>query len=173
MSQRKVTLHGARARQTPEDQNEREIRKEIRLVLPQLFGGQHHYFSVYLGELTRPLGESRKIYSSPRPLLDECHTLISASRFEQVRTFRQWLMPIFRKAIDRFIHSGDHMNDSFADLEISQTHSTDFSVLHTYSIIIELLSQTKCYGSILEVPSVTAAVLTSPLIYSYSSTCLC
>jgi mediator of RNA polymerase II transcription subunit 12 len=39
VSQRKVTLHGARARETPEDLNEREIRKEIRAILPQLFGG--------------------------------------------------------------------------------------------------------------------------------------
>jgi mediator of RNA polymerase II transcription subunit 12 len=32
-------LHGPRARETPEDLNEREIRKEIRAILPQLFGG--------------------------------------------------------------------------------------------------------------------------------------
>lgn len=37
--QRRVTLYGPRARDTPEDQNEREIRKEIRAVLPELFGG--------------------------------------------------------------------------------------------------------------------------------------
>ena len=40
VTQRKVTLHGARARETPEDLNEREIRKEIRAILPQLFGGE-------------------------------------------------------------------------------------------------------------------------------------
>lgn len=38
-SQRKVVLYGVRARETPEDVNEREIRKEIRAVLPELFGG--------------------------------------------------------------------------------------------------------------------------------------
>lgn len=38
-SQRKVVLYGVRARKTPEDINEREIRKEIRAVLPELFGG--------------------------------------------------------------------------------------------------------------------------------------
>jgi mediator of RNA polymerase II transcription subunit 12, fungi type len=32
-------MHGARARMTPEDTNEREIRKEIRHILPELFGG--------------------------------------------------------------------------------------------------------------------------------------
>lgn len=39
ISQRKVTLYGARARETPEDLNEREIRREIRVILPELFGG--------------------------------------------------------------------------------------------------------------------------------------
>lgn len=39
VGQRKVTLHGARAREIPEDLNEREMRKEIRAVLPPLFGG--------------------------------------------------------------------------------------------------------------------------------------
>lgn len=49
VSQRKVTLHGARARQTPEDCNEREIRKELRAVLPLLFGGvSAHHFNNYM-----------------------------------------------------------------------------------------------------------------------------
>jgi hypothetical protein len=39
ISQRKLTLHGARARETPEDLNERKIRQEIRTILPELFGG--------------------------------------------------------------------------------------------------------------------------------------
>lgn len=37
--QRKMILHGARARETPDDMNAREIRKEIRAVIPELFGG--------------------------------------------------------------------------------------------------------------------------------------
>jgi mediator of RNA polymerase II transcription subunit 12 len=41
ISQRRVTLHGTRARETDEDLNEREIRKEIREILPELFGGWH------------------------------------------------------------------------------------------------------------------------------------
>ena len=36
-SQRRVTLYGVRARKTPEDQNEREIRATIRNVLPEVF----------------------------------------------------------------------------------------------------------------------------------------
>ena len=37
--QRKLILYGARARETPEDVCEREMRREIRAVLPVVFGG--------------------------------------------------------------------------------------------------------------------------------------
>jgi mediator of RNA polymerase II transcription subunit 12 len=42
--------------------------------------------------------------TSPLPismpvLLDKCGSLISASRFEQVRIFRHWLLPILQKRI--------------------------------------------------------------------------
>lgn len=40
IGQRRVTLYGVRARETPEDANEREIRKQIRSSLPELFGGE-------------------------------------------------------------------------------------------------------------------------------------
>ena len=50
--QRKVTLHGSRVREFPEDLVEREVRKEIRTVLPDLFEGQYgdsfSYFSLCL-----------------------------------------------------------------------------------------------------------------------------
>jgi mediator of RNA polymerase II transcription subunit 12 len=46
ISQRKVTLHGARVRETPEDLNEREMRKEIRAILPELFGGFMFHSSI-------------------------------------------------------------------------------------------------------------------------------
>jgi len=39
LNQRRVILYGARARQTPEDVCEREMRKEIRAILPLVFGG--------------------------------------------------------------------------------------------------------------------------------------
>lgn len=38
-NQRKVALYGARVRETPEDIIERDMRKEIRTVLPSLFEG--------------------------------------------------------------------------------------------------------------------------------------
>lgn len=37
--QRKVALYGPRIRQTPEDMLEREMRKELRAVVPELWGG--------------------------------------------------------------------------------------------------------------------------------------
>ena len=99
-----MTLHGARARETPEDLNEREIRKEIRAILPQLFGGQFLLFApckLLIRIFSNDIGEARTNYLSADALLGVCPILVSASRFEQVRTFRQWLFPIFRKAIDR------------------------------------------------------------------------
>lgn len=45
ISQRKFTLHGIRVRETPEDLNEREIRKEVRAILPDLFGGLSFFFA--------------------------------------------------------------------------------------------------------------------------------
>lgn len=39
VNHRKVTLYGVRARETPEDVSEREMRNEIRALLPELFGG--------------------------------------------------------------------------------------------------------------------------------------
>ncbi|KAF8629229.1 hypothetical protein AX17_005811 [Amanita inopinata Kibby_2008] len=77
INQRKVLLYGVRARETPEEINERQIRKEIRSVLPLLFRGA---------------GESNII--SFDALLSSSGTLAAASCFEQVRTVKQWLSPI-------------------------------------------------------------------------------
>jgi len=37
VNQRRVTLYGVRARNTPEENNEREMRREMRLVFPEIF----------------------------------------------------------------------------------------------------------------------------------------
>jgi hypothetical protein len=52
-NQRKVTLYGARARETPEDVVERDMRKEIRTVLPNLFEGLICSWSSFELNLTR------------------------------------------------------------------------------------------------------------------------
>ena len=36
-TQRRVMLYGVRARSTPEESNEREMRREVRLVFPEIF----------------------------------------------------------------------------------------------------------------------------------------
>lgn len=95
-------MYGARARETPEDITEREIRREIRAVLPDIFSG----FILLFLELYMPLkyeyvspGDVASAASSSTALLESCSKLVSASRFEQVRTFRQWLLPILQKHI--------------------------------------------------------------------------
>ncbi|KAF8070344.1 hypothetical protein FPV67DRAFT_1413891 [Lyophyllum atratum] len=125
ISQRKVTLYGARAREMPEDANEREIRREIRTVLPDVFG-------------VRPLpdfsSQERALMhvSSMSTLLNSCEILMTSTRFEQVRTFRQWLLPILEKHI------------------ASQGPEIDSMLLKTYSTSVELMARTKCFHCILD-----------------------
>ncbi|KAK7692890.1 hypothetical protein QCA50_004525 [Cerrena zonata] len=80
--QRKVTLYGVRARKIKEDEIEKEIRKEIRAMLPELFDGE----SLPIEALTDGLESS-------------CKLMYSAPRFEQVRIVREWLFPILKKKI--------------------------------------------------------------------------
>lgn len=42
MNQRKVILHGTRSRESPEENVERAIRREIRSLLPELFESMCH-----------------------------------------------------------------------------------------------------------------------------------
>jgi hypothetical protein len=56
INQRRVILYGARARETPEGTVEREIRGEIRSVIPELFEGARSltrgtYFLSYASQL--------------------------------------------------------------------------------------------------------------------------
>ncbi|KDQ49550.1 hypothetical protein JAAARDRAFT_42784 [Jaapia argillacea MUCL 33604] len=80
MNQRRLTLYGARVRDIPEDIKEKEIRKEIRALFPQVFDG-----------------EAESVCASPREVIDKCPVLFSACRFEQVRCVTQWFMPLLRK----------------------------------------------------------------------------
>ncbi|KAF9567913.1 hypothetical protein CPC08DRAFT_813741 [Agrocybe pediades] len=112
--QRKAILHGLRIRDVPEDATEREIRKEIRSVMPDLFEGQ-----------------SPSMWTSRASLLDKCMTLMKATRFEQVRTFRQWLLPVFKQRVKRI-------------------SAIDTSLFKCYLIAIELMSSTQCFHSALD-----------------------
>ncbi|KAJ4468328.1 hypothetical protein J3R30DRAFT_3305964 [Lentinula aciculospora] len=112
-SQRKVVLYGVRARETPEDLNEREIRKEIRAVLPELFGGT-----------------VESALPSPASLLRSCRLLLNSPRYEQVRTFGTWLMPVLQRAI-----------------EFDVSHS---GILKSYGVAVELMTQTDCFDAMLD-----------------------
>lgn len=83
LNQRKVTLYGVRARETPEDVAEREIRKEVRLILPELFGREQDDSNV----------------PNSTTLLDRCKTLVQATRFEQTRIFKQWFLPRLQQEV--------------------------------------------------------------------------
>ncbi|CCM03316.1 uncharacterized protein FIBRA_05444 [Fibroporia radiculosa] len=120
--QRRVTLYGVRARETPEDHNEREVRKEIRALLPELFGGVPSS-----GETLQTM-----FWAS-------CSTLLTAPRYEQVRTMKQWLLPILRKHIA-----------SRGSGEDAGSHD----VLKTFTLAVVLMARTKCYGSMLEASSI-------------------
>lgn len=78
--ERSTLLYGARARETTEDRSERQIRKEIRAVLPQVFGGTVNNAGV---------GVSNLHTSCPTFLLATCH--------EQFKMLKVWLHPILRK----------------------------------------------------------------------------
>ncbi|KZT00461.1 uncharacterized protein LAESUDRAFT_666096 [Laetiporus sulphureus 93-53] len=115
ISQRKVTLYGVRARETLEDTNEREIRKELRALFPELFGG---------------IPSSSETLTAK--LRENCPTLLSACRYEQVKTVKQWLLPILQKHSSQAAAAGGK------------------DILITYTLAAVLMARTKCYGSMLD-----------------------
>ncbi|KAJ7124966.1 hypothetical protein C8R44DRAFT_127826 [Mycena epipterygia] len=147
-SQRKVILHGARARETPEDLHEREIRKEIRTLLPELFNG----------------ADGSPLLISLPDLLDKCSNLISASRFEQARTFGHWLLPVLQKRITDVTQDHNRMDQP--------------DLLTWYSVCIELMINTKCFHSALELilcvlqHSATVDLLTAVIDTLHRFTCI-
>ncbi|KZT67178.1 hypothetical protein DAEQUDRAFT_673722 [Daedalea quercina L-15889] len=115
--QRKVTLYGVRVRQTPEDEHEHEMRSELRALLPEVFNGQ-----------------ARCAQSLATKFWERCPTLLTSPRYEQVRTVREWLLPILRKHIARYQALANGSSD----------------VLKTFTLSVILMAHTKCYGSLLE-----------------------
>jgi mediator of RNA polymerase II transcription subunit 12, fungi type len=103
INQRKVTLYGARVRITPEVSTEREIRRELRMVLSELFGGTSTTkVDLPLKPSLPPvIGDEPLSYTSTAALLGHCPTFTSASRFEQVRTLKHWLLPILQSHISK------------------------------------------------------------------------
>jgi mediator of RNA polymerase II transcription subunit 12 len=121
-------------RQTPEDANEREMRKEVRAILPELFGG-----------------EPQPNFVSTAALLEKCPTLMSAPRFEQVRTLKQWLLPILRKGI--------------------ASQESEINVLRLFCTSVELMVHAQCFTSILElVLAILEHVTTADLLIAVVET---
>ncbi|KAG6857783.1 hypothetical protein H0H87_004199 [Tephrocybe sp. NHM501043] len=118
ISQRRVTLYGARAREMPEDSNEREIRREIRAVLFDVFKGPH---------VPVP---------STSMLLNSCRLLMNSTRFEQVRTLRHWLLPI----LERYITS----QGGEASSTLLRTYSTSVELMNEAKCYHCLLDMTLC-----------------------------
>ncbi|KAJ7497070.1 hypothetical protein FB451DRAFT_214151 [Mycena latifolia] len=147
-SQRKVILHGPRARETPEDLHEREIRKEIRALLPALFNA----------------ADVPALSITKSDLFEKCSNLLSASRFEQVRIFRHWLLPVLQKRI----------------IEITQDHNrmNQPDLLTWYSVCMQLMISTKCFHSALELifcalqHSATVDLLTAVIDTLHRFTCI-
>ncbi|CDO75642.1 hypothetical protein BN946_scf184743.g2 [Trametes cinnabarina] len=130
ISQRKMILYGFRVRETPEDVNEREIRKEFRALLPELFGGsQLAFIPVATLELT------------------SCDRLLSAPRYEQLKTIKQWLLPLYK----RFLIS-----------HTEPLYETEGLILRVFTLSTIIMARVRSYGSILDMSLCT-------LEYAHSS----
>ncbi|CAK5281407.1 unnamed protein product [Mycena citricolor] len=119
-SQRKVILYGPRVRETPEDVHERQIRKEIRALLPDLFNNDMPpNFPITVSDL-----------------LLQCPSLLLAPRFEQSRVFRQWLLSIVQRRL--------------VEVSQNHQRTTQPALVNWFSVCIELMTRTKCFHSALE-----------------------
>ncbi|KAI9448864.1 hypothetical protein BJY52DRAFT_1309908 [Lactarius psammicola] len=114
VNQRRVTLYGVRARDTPEENNEREMRRQVRLVFPEIF--------------------NPGMENVPPPLPSYCTTLLDAPRYQQVRTVRQWFLPLLLKQLPGLLDS-------------PLTHNV---FVRVYCVAIDMMTQVKCYRSMLE-----------------------
>ncbi|TFY51580.1 hypothetical protein EVJ58_g10491, partial [Rhodofomes roseus] len=150
--QRKVTLYGVRARQTPEDEHEHQMRGELRRLLPEVFNGTGR--SSLVGCSADPYhceGQGRDAQSLATKFWESCPTLLSSPRYEQVRTIREWFLPILRK------HVSSSQEKALAN------DSSD--VLKTFTMSAILMARTKCYGSLLDLTLFTLErATTHPLL---------
>ncbi|EJF57727.1 hypothetical protein DICSQDRAFT_182976 [Dichomitus squalens LYAD-421 SS1] len=133
MNERKGLLYGLRVRETPEEANEREIRKELRSLLPELFGG-----------------EPQSGQASTTTFWLSCSSLLSAPRFEQVKTIKQWFLPIYKKWL---------LNQSELNFD------SEALVLRVYTLTTVIMARIRSYGSILDMSLATLEHATSsPLL---------
>ncbi|KAH8108105.1 hypothetical protein BXZ70DRAFT_1015382 [Cristinia sonorae] len=134
INHRKVTLYGVRARETPEDVNEREIRKEIRSLLPELFGGE-------------PL----PLESFTDGLEGSCSLMYSAPLYEQLRVVRGWLMPILKKAIVSHGEDDESIDKIYCVATALMAHCRAYvSMLDWTLFILEHANSAKLFTAVIE-----------------------
>ena len=75
--------------------------------------------------------------------------MFDVPRFEQVRTFKQWLLPNFHKFVSRYAET-TWCTNCFNKVNRSES-SDEVSVLKTYSTAVEVLQYTNNYGLLLKV----------------------
>lgn len=102
--------------------------------------------------LCSSLGEPLPPPNSSTELVAKCGNLAIASRFEQVRTYRLWLLPILRKHIARFVlsHMSSKVNIDFVGSQYPEA-TRQPTILKSYCTAVELMTQTKCFHCILDV----------------------
>lgn len=107
LNQRRIVLYGIRARKTTEDGKEKEIRAEIRRVVPLFFNGNLHLSTRRQFPLAHlPSGPPAQEPLS-RSLLSQT---LSASKFAQSRVIHHWLLDLVKDYISRYVNSHHVMN---------------------------------------------------------------
>ena len=101
INQRKVALYGARTREAPEDHNERQLRKEIRSILHEVFASTSLRYVIWKAP-SYYFALDADLVTQTAAVNLQCPDLAAASHYEQVRTLRQWLLPILQKHIRRY-----------------------------------------------------------------------
>jgi len=96
--------------------------------------------------------------NGPPPLPSACTTLLGAPRYQQVRTIKQWFLPLLLKQLTRYGPSSSFLSVSVSLNLISIEYHLSFLdnplthlFMRTYCVAIDLMAQAKCYRAVLEV----------------------
>lgn len=109
LNQRKIVLYGIRAKKTVEDVVEKEVRAEIRRILPIFFNGTSCpstvSFSIY--SLAFSVFSYKFIYLGPptdEPLTRELMArTLGATKFVQARVLHHWLLDLVKDYVNRYV----------------------------------------------------------------------
>ncbi|KZT32862.1 hypothetical protein SISSUDRAFT_472618 [Sistotremastrum suecicum HHB10207 ss-3] len=115
LRQRKVILYGHRARTTPEDEVEKNIREELKTALPVLFGGEPREMDLGIAS-----------FSSRFP------SLLSASPFEQQKILKHWLFPLVQAYVKNQVAT-----KKIVDVESYCIAMEVMSITKCYPILLE------------------------------------